>query len=83
LPESSYEDIRDNQRLGSEKSLNMRREEDAHMAEKCRGYAGKIKNRSTQNIKAPFGGGSGSTKGTVKITGNDLRSGGRPGKSDK
>ena len=26
------------------------------MAEKCRGYAGKIKNRSTQNIKAPYGG---------------------------
>lgn len=48
------------------------------MAEKCRGYAGKIKNRSTQSIKAPYGGGS--TKGTVKITGNDLRSGGKSGK---
>lgn len=37
-------------------------------------YAGSIKNQGTQNIKAPFGGGS-SGKGTQKITGNDLRTG--------
>lgn len=44
--------------------------------EKTRGYAGKIKNQGTQNIKAPYGSGGGQ-KGTEKITGNDLRTGGR------
>lgn len=38
------------------------------------GYAGRIKNSGTQNIKAPFNNG-GSNKGSVKITGNDLRTG--------
>ena len=38
------------------------------------GYAGKIKNRGTQHVKAPFGSG-GATKGNVRIQGNDLRTG--------
>ena len=46
--------------------------------EKTRGYAGKIQNRGTQNIKAPYGTGDGA-KGNVKITGNDLRTGGKKG----
>ena len=54
------------------------REEDRQMAEKCKGYAGKIKNQGTQNIKAPYGTG-GTAKGTVKITGNDLRTGSKKG----
>ena len=46
---------------------------------KCGSYAGKVKNRSTQDIKAPFGG-SGAVKGNQKVTGSDLRSGGSSGK---
>lgn len=38
------------------------------------GYAGRIKNSGTQNVKAPYSNGGGS-KGTVKITGSDLRTG--------
>lgn len=49
------------------------------MAEKCKGYAGKIKNQGTQFVQAPMGG-SNSRKGSVKITGTDLRTG---KKSDK
>ena len=45
----------------------------------CSGYAGKVQNQGTQNVKAPFGGG-GSSKGTQKITGNDLRTGKKSGK---
>lgn len=51
------------------------------MAEKCKGYAGRIKGGSTQDVKAPFSSG-GSTKGNVRVTGNDLRTGNR-GKSGK
>lgn len=46
------------------------------------GYAGKIKNSGTQAVKAPFGTGGGS-KGTVRITGNDLRTGNGGKKSGK
>lgn len=49
------------------------------MAKNSNAYAGKIGNRSTQHVKAPFGN-SGSTKGTVAITGNDLRTGKKNGK---
>ena len=45
----------------------------------CSGYAGKVSNQGTQNVKAPFGGGS-SGKGTQKITGSDLRTGRKSGK---
>ena len=38
------------------------------------GYAGKIKNRGTQHVKAPFGD-NGATKGNVRIQSNDLRTG--------
>lgn len=38
------------------------------------GYVGKVKNRATQSVKAPYGG-SDSPKGNIKITGNDLRTG--------
>ncbi len=37
-----------------------------------KGYAGKIKSQGSQFVKAP-GGGAPSKKGTVKQTGNDLR----------
>ncbi|MCQ2439432.1 MAG: hypothetical protein MJ074_06695 [Oscillospiraceae bacterium] len=37
-------------------------------------YAGKIKSGGTQNIQAPYSGG-GRTKGNVRISGDDLRSG--------
>jgi len=46
------------------------------------GYAGKIKNSGTQAVKAPFGTGGG-TKGTVRITGNDLRTGNGGKKSSR
>ncbi len=45
-------------------------------------YAGKIKNSGTQAVEAPFGTGGG-TKGTVRITGNDLRTGNGGKKSGK
>jgi hypothetical protein len=44
-----------------------------------KGYAGKIKNTGTQNVKAPYAGG-GTVKGNVRITGNDLRTGKKNGK---
>lgn len=40
----------------------------------AKGYEGKIKNTGSQHVKAPHGGGS-STKGNVRITGDDLRTG--------
>lgn len=47
------------------------------------GYAGKIKNRGAQHVKAPFGSG-GAVKGNVRIQGNDLRTGTKGSKkSDK
>lgn len=46
------------------------------------GYAGKIKNSGTQNVKAVYGG-KDSTKGTQRITGNDLRTGNTGKKSGK
>jgi len=55
----------------------MGRKEDLTMENK--GYAGKIKNQGSQFVKAP-GGGSPGKKGTVKQTGNDLRTGTRSGK---
>ena len=51
------------------------------MKKNC-GYAGKIKHSGTQNIKAPFGTGGG-TKGTDRISGNDLRTGNGGKKSGK
>lgn len=44
-----------------------------------KGYEGKIKNSGTQHVKAPHATGS-STKGNVRITGNDLRTGKKSGK---
>lgn len=44
-----------------------------------KGYAGKIKNTGTNIVKAPFASGA-SSKGTQKITGNDLRTGGKKGR---
>ena len=43
------------------------------------GYAGKIKNQGSQMVKAPMNT-TGAKKGTVKITGNDLRQGSKGGK---
>lgn len=43
------------------------------------GYAGKIKNSGTQDVKAVYGG-KGSTKGNNRISGNDLRTGNAGGK---
>lgn len=48
----------------------------------CKAYAGKIGHQSTQTVKAPFGGTS-AVKGNQRITGNDLRSGGKSGKTGK
>lgn len=45
----------------------------------AKGYEGKIKNSGTQNVKAPYGGGN-SHKGTVRVTGDDLRTGKKSGK---
>ncbi len=44
-----------------------------------KGYAGRIKSQGSQFVKAP-GGGAPSKKGTVKQTGNDLRTGTKGGK---
>jgi|GEM_PF-1506996 hypothetical protein len=44
-----------------------------------KGYAGKIKSQGSQFVQAPNGSAP-SKKGTVKQTGNDLRSGTRDGK---
>ena len=46
---------------------------------KNKGYTGRIQNSGTQNIKAPNGGRP-APKGSTRITGSDLRTG---GKSDK
>ena len=48
------------------------------MAEKTNGYVGRIKNQSTQVVKAPYGNRP-ATKGNTRITGNDLRDGGGKG----
>ena len=45
----------------------------------AKGYEGKIKNSGTQHVKAPYSNG-GTHKGTVRITGNDLRTGKKDGK---
>lgn len=47
---------------------------------KEKGYIGRIGNSGTQDVKAPNGSG-GNRKGTKRITGSDLRTGG--GKSGK
>ena len=46
---------------------------------KEKGYVGRIQNSGTQNIKAPNGSRPAS-KGNTRITGNDLRTGGKSGK---
>lgn len=43
------------------------------------GYEGRIKNQGSQYVKAPNGR-TPSKKGTVKQTGNDLRTGNKSGK---
>lgn len=44
-----------------------------------KGYIGRIKNSGTQAVKAPHGSRP-ATKGNTRITGNDLRTGGKSGK---
>jgi len=44
------------------------------MKDNKRGYAGKIGHGGTQNVSGPYGSEK-STKGTVKYSGNDLRTG--------
>ena len=44
-----------------------------------KGHEGKIKHSGTQHVKAPNGG-KASVNGTVRITGNDRRTGKKSGK---
>ena len=63
-------------RMESEK-IQIRRKGETQMKEK--GYVGRIQNSGTQNIKAPNGSRP-APKGSTRITGSDLRTGGKSGK---
>lgn len=70
-------------RLGTAEKPQYPRKEDGHMKKNTCGYAGKVANTGSQRVEAPCAKAAPNTKGNVRYSGSDLRTGSGGGTAKK